>query len=160
GVSTQGTNFPPGIDVPDLDGAVKAAGGQVPAVGVKGNGFDPVGVPAKSGDLAARRGIPDAHRPVTPGRGETPTVPGASRSTGRVGRASVRVFREGEGFGVDGDIPDTDRAVAAGGGQAAAVGTEGHTVDRAGVPDEREQLLAGCGVPDLYLPRLGGALDR
>ena len=57
---------------------------------------------------------------------------------------------EGEGLLAGRRVPDLHRLVAAGGGEALAVGAERHAVDRAGVPLERERLLAGRRVPDLH----------
>ena len=46
-------------------------------------------------------------------------------------------------------VPDLDRLIVAGRGDAASVGAERHAIDGAGVSLERERLLAGAGVPDL-----------
>ena len=56
-------------------------------------------------------------------------------------------------------VPDLDRLIVAGGGDAAAVGAERHASDEAGVSLEREHLLAGAGVPDLDRPIVAGRGD-
>src|SRR5262249_49268631 len=47
-----------------------------------------------------------------------------------------------------------------GGGEAESVGAERHAPDVAGMPLEGEGLLAGFGVPQLYLPTVGGGEPR
>ena len=56
------------------------------------------------------------------------------------------------------DPPDLAGVVGAGTHQEAAVGTEGHVIDRAGVPFQRTEQLAGSGVPhlDLLVVAAGG----
>ena len=51
-------------------------------------------------------------------------------------------------------VPDPDRLVLAGGGDAATVGAERHAIDVLGVSLERERLLPGSGIPDLDRPSL------
>jgi hypothetical protein len=46
-------------------------------------------------------------------------------------------------------VPDLDRLVEAGRGDATTVGAERHVVDAAGVSLEREPLLPCAGIPDL-----------
>ena len=65
-------------------------------------------------------------------------------------RTEPGVPLEGEDLLAGRRVPDPHRPIAAGGGEALAVGAEGHAVTAAGVPLEGEGLLAGRRVPDLH----------
>ena len=47
------------------------------------------------------------------------------------------------------DVPDLDRPIEAGRGNASSVGAKRHTTDAFGVSLERERHPSGAGVPDL-----------
>jgi hypothetical protein len=66
------------------------------------------------------------------------------------------VALEGEGFAAGAGVPDLRRVVLGGGGEAAAVGTEGHAADLPLVALEGEGFAAGAGVPDLGRAVPGG----
>ena len=130
--------------VPDLHRFIVARGGDATAVGAERNAVTesvcPLSVSVSwpvtaSQTLTVLSSLAEAMRRPS-GLNATP-VDGAGVSLERERLLAGR------------GIPDLDRLIVAGRGDATAVGAERHPIDAVGVSLERERLLAGRGIPDL-----------
>ena len=135
--------LPLGVHVPELHGAIEAAGGQPGAVGREGGAGHPVLVTRERGKLLRVGGVPELDRAIGAGRGEL-------RAVGRIGNGPERV---GVSFELAlliacGRIPELHELVAAAGGDRRAVRREADGRDRPSVGGDRLDLLAVGRVPE------------
>ena len=114
---------PGGGDVPDLDGAVQAAGGQRPAVGGEGHGENGVAVAVQGGPGPAAGDVPEINSAVEAAGGERPAVGGERQRQGlrRVAKAAQLKPRQ--------QVGHADRLVVTQAGDQAAVGRKGDAFD-------------------------------
>src|SRR5262249_17286531 len=131
-----------GPQVPDLDRAVRAAGGDLPAVWPEGDGLDEVGVAVEGHHLPAGRDLPELDAPVLAGGGEVAAV-------GAEGQVEDEAIggEDRELLGAGGGLPELECTVPPPGRQPAAVRAEGDGVDPAGVAPEVAYLRPGGEVP-------------
>jgi len=109
-----------------------SAADQEPAVGAEGHALRAAGMGRERAELRTGGHVPDPHRPVPRGTGQSSPV-------GAEGHAhhTVRVPHEGEDLQAGGDVPHlharTERGTA---GQSSPVAAEGHALDPVAVAAE------------------------
>ena len=137
-----------GGGVPDAGGRVPAGRDQPAAIGMPGQGRDPVGVTGEAALEGAVAHVPDADEAILAGRGQALTVAIESQGADRPGRLlrGPKFLQQGRSM----PLPEPDTAVIVSGGQQLRIGAEGHG-RRPGWGVPVRQLLAGRSHPDRKL---------
>ena len=134
GVAVEALHLTAGVDVPEADGFVVAAGDQAFAVGGESKALDRAGMPAEFADFLA------AHVVETNGE---PAGGGELVGNGCEGEAAdfLRMLRQPANDLPGLGVPVNERAVLGPGGDVSAIGSETDGADRVGMPDHAAHFL-------------------